>query len=299
MGLLFMNTKAWGLLYAIITNNDVEFLDKYFSIDSRAIPNLFELPDDDDAICDIGDFFRAADDSGSLGTLQALLKYATKGLHTTKPIRIVSDNFHLLNVAAQFGRIEIVQWLLDTQPLYASIHDRDLRGFTALAAAADLFSGESFSPLMMSVLTLAAQWASTDLLERLIDGGADVHYKVAVNPGELRILSQRDVPVKIEVTALFLASVRANPRGVKILVDRRSDGVTIANMLCSPDCVRCLPLHWAARNQLPYRPGLIPISTLYERAEKVACTIEKLLDFAPTTINTQDDDSNIALHYAT
>ncbi|EWG55825.1 hypothetical protein FVEG_13769 [Fusarium verticillioides 7600] len=328
--------EGMGLLYAIITNNDVEFLEKYFSIDRRAIPNLIDLPDDDEAICEIGDWFCAAAESGSLGTLQTLLKYATKGLDTTKPIRLIRANFHLLNVAAQFGQIEIVQWLLETQPVYASIHDRDVRGFTALAAAADLFSFQSYgSPawdgicydnneaimnLLLdhgarasdvvhptndegqkrpSVLTLAAQWASSDLLGRLIDGGAEVHYKVAVGSWDLSFESQRDLPIKVEVTALFLASFRANPSGVKTIVDRRMDGISIADMVCSPDCVGSLPLHWAARNQLPDELSAIPTSMLRERAGNITRTIELLLDFAPTTVNTQENDGNTALHYAT
>ncbi|CVL08565.1 related to ankyrin [Fusarium proliferatum] len=335
-GTLIHEHEGQELLYTIVTNNDVEFLEKYFAIDPRAIPNLFKLPDGDEAICDFGDWFRFAAESGSLGTLQTLLAYSTKDLDKTEPIRLMRANFQLLNVAAQFGRIEIVQWLLDTQPLYASIHDRDFKGFTALAAAADLFSfGYYLSPAwdeicynnneaimnllldrgacasdvvhptndkdkkLPSVLTLAAQWASSDLLERLIDGGADVHYKVAAGSWNLGFGSQRDLPVEVEVTALFLSSFRANPSGVKTLVDRRSDGVSIADMVCSPDCVGSLPLHWAARNQLPDTPSAIPASILHERAGNITRTIEQLLDFAHTTVNIQDNDGNTALHYAT
>ncbi|RBA22510.1 hypothetical protein FPRO05_00857 [Fusarium proliferatum] len=257
-GTLIHEQEGQGLLYTIITHNDVEFLEKYFAIDPRAIPNLFELPDGDEAICDFGDWFRFAAESGSLGTLQTLLAYTTKGLDETKPIRLMRANFQLLNVAAQFGHIEILP----------------------------------------SVLTLAAQWASSNLLERLIDGGADVHYKVAVGSWDLGFGSQRDLPVKIEVTELFLASFRANPNGVKTLVDRRSDGVSIADMVCSPDCVGSLPLHWAARNQLPDLPGAIPLSMLHDRAGKIYRTIRQLLEFVPTTVNIQDNDGNTTLHYA-
>lgn len=336
-GSLIYEGGGQGLLSTIIVHNDVELLEKYFAIDPRAIPNLFELPDDDEAICDFGNYFRYAVESGSLGTLQTLLAYTTKRLDKTKPIRLTRANFQLLNVAAQFGQIEIVQWLLDNQPLYASIHDRDsIRGFTALAAAADLFSfrscytpnwdevrfenNEAIMNLLLdhgacasdvvhrtndkdrklpTVLTFAAQWASSDLLERLIDGGADVHYKVKANWWELDFRDQRDFPVLTAVNALFLASFHANPDGVKTLVDRRGDEVTIADMVCSPDPVGSLPLHWAARNRLPDRHRLIPTSMLHERAKKVARTIEQLLDFAPTTVNVQDNDGNTALHYAT
>ncbi|KAK6709500.1 hypothetical protein SNK04_010446 [Fusarium graminearum] len=335
-GSLIHEQEGQALLLAIVTNNDVEFLEKYFAIDPRAIPNVFMLPDDDEAICDFGDWFRYAAESGSLGTLQTLLGYTTKDLDKTKPIRLERANFQLLNVAAQYGRIEIVQWLLDTKPLYAGIHDRDFMGTTALAAAADLFSFQTcFSPAWQevcfennekimnmlldhgasasvvvhpanekdqkvpSVLSLAAQWASSNLLERLIDGGADVHYKVLANSWELNFEGQRDFPVEIEVNTLFLASFRANTDGVKTLVDRRGGEVSITDMVCSPDCVGSLPLHWAARNQLPDELRLIPASILCERAGKIIRTIEQLLDFGPSTINDQDNDGNTAFHYAT
>ncbi|EKJ72998.1 hypothetical protein FPSE_06786 [Fusarium pseudograminearum CS3096] len=333
-GSLIHEQEGEALLTAIIAQDDVEFLERYFAIDPRAIPNPFGLPDGDEAICYHADRFRYAAKCGSLRTLQMLYKYATKDLDKTKPIRLEMGNFQLLNVAAQYGQIEIVQWLLDTKPLYAGIHDRDLRGFTALAAAADLFpfrrapawyeicfkNNETIMNLLLdhgasaadvvhptgcidqkrpTVLTLAAQWASPDLLGRLIDGGADVHYKVLADSWELKFRDQRDFPVQIEVNALFLASFRANPDGVKTLVDRRGDGVGIADMMCSPDCVGSLPLHWAARNQLPDVLRLIPTSMLQERAGKITQTIEQLLDFAPTTVNVQDNDGNTALHYAT
>ncbi|KIL90168.1 hypothetical protein FAVG1_06907 [Fusarium avenaceum] len=336
-GSLIHEGEGQELLFTIIAHEDVEFLEKYFAMDPRAIPNLFELPFGDEAVSDFGNYFRNAAQSGSLGILQTLLTYTTKGLDKTKPVRLIRAHFQLLNVAAQFGQIEIVQWLLDTQPLYASIHDRDdIRGFTALAAAADLFSfrsyytpawnkirfekNEAIMNLLLdhgacasdvvhltndknrkhhSVLTLAAQWASSDLLERLIDGGADVHYKVAANSSELYSQNQRHVPSKIDVNALFLASFRANPNGVRTLVHRRGDGVDVADMVCSPDCVGSLPLHWATRNQLPAEYRLIPTSMLSERAGNIARTIEQLLDFAPTTVNVQNDDGNTALHYAT
>ncbi|EGU77403.1 hypothetical protein FOPG_10481 [Fusarium oxysporum f. sp. conglutinans race 2 54008] len=96
-GSLLHEREGRGLLYTIVTHNDVEFLEKYFAIDPRAIPNLFELPDGDEAICDFGNWFRNAAESGSLGTLQTLLNYTTKGHDTTKPIRLIRANFQLLN----------------------------------------------------------------------------------------------------------------------------------------------------------------------------------------------------------
>ncbi|KAJ9415857.1 ankyrin repeat-containing domain protein [Fusarium oxysporum] len=306
---LIHEREGQDLLYTIITHNDVEFLEKYFAIDPRAIPNLFELPDGDEAICDFGNWFRSAAASGSLGTLQTLFNYTTKGLDTTKPIRLVRAGFQLLNVAAQFGHIEIVQWLLDTQPLYASIHDRDFRGFTALAAAANLFAFQTcFSPAWDEICFDNNETIMNLLLDHGASASDVVHPTndkdqkaptVEAGSWELDFRDQRNFPVTIDINALFLASYRANPGGVKTLVDRRGDGVDIADMVCSPDCVGSLPLHWAARNQLPDGHRLIPTSILHERAGNIARTIEQLLDFAPTTVNVQDNDGNTALHYAT
>ncbi|SPJ89572.1 uncharacterized protein FTOL_12933 [Fusarium torulosum] len=54
-GSLIYEHEGRGLLYTIITYNNIEFLEKYFAINPRAIPNLFELPDDNEAIYDFGD----------------------------------------------------------------------------------------------------------------------------------------------------------------------------------------------------------------------------------------------------
>ncbi|KAJ0143178.1 rRNA methyltransferase 1 [Fusarium oxysporum f. sp. albedinis] len=260
-GSLIHERKGQDLLYTIITHNDVEFLEKYFAIDPRAIPNLFELPDGDEAICDFGNWFRSAAASGSLGILQMLFNYTTKGLDTTKPIRLVRAGFQLLSVAAQFGHIEIDEICFN--------------------------NNETIINLLLDYGASAS-----DVIHPTND-------KDQKAPTELDFRDQRNFPITIDVNAPFLASYRANPGGVKTLVDRRGDRVDIADMVCSPDCVRSLPLHWAARNQLPDGHRLIPTSILHERAGNIARTIKQLLDFAPTTVNIQDNDGNTALHYAT
>ena len=46
----------------------------------------------------------------------------------------------LLNEAARRGYLEIVEFLLNNQSLYADLHERDYAGCTAIAAASDLYS---------------------------------------------------------------------------------------------------------------------------------------------------------------
>ncbi|KAH7183618.1 ankyrin repeat-containing domain protein [Fusarium flagelliforme] len=331
-GTLIHEQEGQELLTTLIVHNDVKLLERYFAIDPRAIPYYFDLPDNDEAGYEYASLFIWAAQSGSLDVLQMLFNYTTKNLDPMTPRRF--SGTELLNHAARFGRVNVVQWLLDNQPLYADIHDRDFQGYTALTAAANLFEFRYNAPawddicfdnsevtmnLLLdhgacasdigyptndkdrkahSVLTLAAQWASSDLLARLIDGGADVHHTVAVAQWELPFLNRRDLPprvaVEVDVNALFLASLYANLGGVRTLVDRRG-GFGIEDVVCSPDCVGSLPVHWAARSPLEH----IPASMRDEKAGCIRRTIEQLLDYAPTTINVQDKDGNTALHYAT
>ncbi|KAI1061442.1 hypothetical protein LB507_011258 [Fusarium sp. FIESC RH6] len=333
-GTLIHEQEGQELLTAIIEHDDVRLLEKYFAIDPRFIPYYFDLPDNDEAAYEYASMFFGAAECGSLGVLQMLLNYTTKSLDPATPRRFGS--IELLNVAARYARLNVVQWLLDNQPLYADIHDRDFQGFTALAAAANLYqfgrwgeptwddicfdNSEATMNLLLdhgacasdvvhptnnkdkkrhSVLSLTAQWASGDLIARLIDGGADVHHTVAVGQWVLPFLNRRDlpprVPVEVDANALFLACLYANLGGVRTLVDRRGDEFTIEDVVGSPDCAGSLPLHWAARSPLKH----IPTSMRYEKAEYIRQTIEQLLDYAPTTVNVQDKDGNTALHYAT
>ncbi|RBR15593.1 uncharacterized protein FIESC28_07234 [Fusarium coffeatum] len=333
-GTLIHEQEGQCLFTTIIEHDDVRLLEKYFAIDPRAIPYYFDLPDNDEAAFEYASPFIWAAQSGSLAVLQMLFDYTTKNLDPMTPRRF--SETELLNHAARFGRVKVVQWLLDNQPLYADILDRNFQGYTALIAAANLFEfGHGDNPnwddicfdnsevtmnLLLdygacasdvahptndkdrkehSVLTLAAQWASSDLLARLIDGGADVHHTVAIGDWELPFLNRRDLPprvaVEVDVNALFLASLYANLGGLRILVDRRGDEFTIEDVVCSPDCAGSLPLHWAARSPLEH----IPTSMRYEKAGYIRQTIEQLLDYAPTTVNVQDKDGNTALHYAT
>ncbi|KAJ4245207.1 hypothetical protein NW762_014077 [Fusarium torreyae] len=208
------------VLEKIVSKNDTEALEQYFTIAPWVTPRALALLDEDGR----ADPFCLAASNGCLGVLKILLAHYTKDKDPTLPIRFKARGYELLNVAARRGRVEVVQFLLENQPQYASIHERDPDGYTAVASAADIdinlylsFSSpeevyatknEAMMNLLLdrgacasdvvlprndkektpdTVLTLAAQWAGPDLIKRLITSGADVHAKVSRDPCNLGI----------------------------------------------------------------------------------------------------------------
>ncbi|KAM5345950.1 hypothetical protein ACJ41O_011811 [Fusarium nematophilum] len=152
---------------------------------------------------------------------------------------------------------------------------------------------EASNVIRDTVLTLAARWASSELMQRLIDGGANVHAKARHN--DCFLDAEND---DLGVTALCTSSMHSNFDAIKVLLDRRGAGVDIADMVSSRDSRGSLPLHWAARNPLYEEIRLTPTSRLAEMVQRIISTMELLLESNPATINIQDDHGNTPLHYA-
>lgn len=241
------------------------------------------------------DVFYIAAHSGSVDALQTLLAYYSIVIDSTQGISFEERGFLLLNVAAESAQIEVVQFLLNNQPLYADIHARDGQGYTAIASAANVYEtkhsdsfnwqdasfdrnetvmnllldrGACVSDAVLSlddtfesspdtVLTLAAQWAGPELIKRLIDGGADVHAKVKQD-AEHFIFNDRRSYV-LDVRALFIARLHANANAVKVLLSYRGIRIDTEDMICSRDSRGSLPLHRATRNRLPIEVSVEPL----------------------------------------
>ncbi|KAF4331796.1 ankyrin [Fusarium beomiforme] len=347
-GSILYEKPSFSLLYSIIDENDTEALRQYLAIAPWAVSiepifsnELWAVPMDDpyaeyyasDGVIE-EDYFLYAAQWGGRGVLQMLLDHCAKDRNPAPPIRFKLERYQLLNEAARYGHVGTVQFLLDNQPLYASIHDRDDSGYTALASAASIYElrwcnfkdgegpsdarNEAVMNLLLdrgacasdvviptyedkkirhTVLTFAVEWAGSQLIKRLIDGGADVHAKVTIGPWNLTFWNQRDST--FEVSALYFACTCANFQAVKTLIDCRGAGVDIKGMLRERDSRGSLPLHWATQNDLPTESDAFLISTAREIAENITKVITLLLDLDPTTINTQDNDGNTPLHYAT
>ncbi|KAF4952932.1 hypothetical protein FGADI_6365 [Fusarium gaditjirri] len=327
-GSVLCETEDFRLLYHIVLRNDNLALNKYLTVAPWAVDNMSTHPE----IYEGNDYFLLATQNGNLGVLQILLDHYKRNRDSIDEVRFKNRGYQLLNEAARRGHLEIVQFLLDSQPLYAGIHERDCKGYTALGSAADVYSvrytdpadwrdvcvdnnekvmdllldyGASASDIVLpmndrektpdTVMTLAVQWASPKLINRLIKGGADIQAKVTKFPFDLGFWNEGGSIS--DINALFIACINANFKAVQSLLGNPGSGQ--ADMVSSRDSRGCLPIHWATRNQFPDELQYIPTPMLQERLHNIASAIGLLLDINPATVNIQDEDGNTPLHYAT
>ncbi|KAI7762558.1 hypothetical protein LZL87_008904 [Fusarium oxysporum] len=299
-GSVLCETEDFRLLYHIVLHDDTLALKQYLTVAPWAVESMSARPEVDEAPREDGDYFLLAAQNGNLGVLQILLGHYKKELNSTHQIRFKKRGYQLLNEAARRGHVEMVQFLLDSQPLYAGIHERDCKGYTALASAADIYSvrypdpadwrdvcvdnNEKVMDLLLdygarasdvvlpmndkektpdTVLTLAVQWAGSKLINRLIDGGADMQAKVTKLPFDLGFWNEHGYIS--DINALFIACISANFKAVQSLLGGSGVGVGHADMLSSRDSRGSLPIHWATRNQLPDELLHIPAPMLQER----------------------------------
>ncbi|EXK30503.1 hypothetical protein FOXG_16954 [Fusarium oxysporum f. sp. lycopersici 4287] len=319
-GSVLCETDQFDLLGAIIYRDDVTTLEQYLDIAPWVIEEIEELPL-------YYSFFYIAVSHGSLGALKTLLSYYVRVIEPNQIITFRKRGFTLLNEAARRAYLEIVEFLLDNQPLYADIHERDYTGCTAIAADSDLYStryteafnwqpsvdkSEAVMNLLLdwgafpsdvvarahedssgkpeTVLLMASELAGSKMIERLVSGGADVHAEFTKHSLQLRLYDEQDYIVD-NVTAIHMASFRGNFVALETLLDHHGDTVSALEMVSSCDSRGSTPLHWAARNNL-YNPNL------HEIAQNIKTTIHLILDIDPAIVNVQDIEGNTALHYA-
>lgn len=324
---LFERTQL-SLRTDIILANDVEMLRQYLD----AAPWAIEKTDRE---VDSKDPFFVAAQSGRVQALQLLLAYHSKVNGPSTRVRFQDRRADLLSTAAKWGRVEMVKFLLDNQPLYADIHERGSNRESAILAAADtsgtrhrdylghqevcLDNNEAVMHLLLdqgacasdtltmpherpecqtseTVLTLAVQWAGPGLIQRLIDNGADVHAKVVCKVSFIPRVDYFDR--FLHITAIYIASFHANFRAVEVLIDNQGNGLDMTNLTSRRDNQGRLPIHWACQYQLSPYPSTMPVSRITENAESILETIRILLKKDPETVNIQDNSGNTPLHYA-
>lgn len=149
-GSILYENVHFGLLYEIIAQNDTNALQKYptiapwaFSMEPGFAHDLWAVPDrhlfldycDCDVVIDMNCCMWAAY-RGALGVRKILLNHCTKGKDPDMKIKFESGEVLLLNEATQYGQVDIVRFLLNHQPRYASIYERDQSDYTALLSAA-------------------------------------------------------------------------------------------------------------------------------------------------------------------
>lgn len=139
-----------------------------------------------------------------------------------------------------------------------------------------------------TVLSLAIRGASADIIQCLVNGGADVHAKtIYINTGGL---FGGTCDVVWDVTPLHIGSMFANANGIQALRDRRGEGVEWTDMVSRRDSHGRLPLHWATET----------LGTGTQAAvDDILHTMEILLaEKAADTISSPDTQGDTPLHYA-
>ncbi|KLO96708.1 ankyrin [Fusarium fujikuroi] len=338
-GSILYENVHFDLLYTIIAENDTNTLQKYlviapwavsmetvFTNDLWAVPDRYLFTDyASDVVLDM-DPCMWATCKGSLGVFKILLNHCTKGKDSDMEIRgFDSGGLLLLNEAARHGHVDIVRFLLNNQPRYSRIDERDANDCTALLSAAAaryidrstslreeleaiisllLDQGASASDvsywdeeLRNTVLTSAAEWAGSQLIKRLIDDGADIYTKVVRGRWEDKLWNLPEG--SFEVNALYVACTHANFEAVKSLIDCRGAEVEMLDVIWQRDTLGSLPLHWVNQTCLPKESFGYSKEAVYDKARSITDIIELLLDLDPTIINVSDKDGNTPLHYAT
>ncbi|KAI1049592.1 hypothetical protein LB505_008070 [Fusarium chuoi] len=325
-------TEDFRLLYHIVLRNDALALEQYLTVAPWAVDSMSARPERDEVPYEGNDYFLLATQNGNLGVLQILLEHYKRNHDSTDEVRFKNRGYQLLNEAARRGHHEIVQLLLYSQPLYAGINERDYKGYTALGSAADIYSvrytdpadwqdvrvdnnekvmhllldyGASASDIVLpmndkeeipdTVLTLAVQWASPKLINRLFKSGADIQAKVTKFPFDLGFWNERGYIS--DINAFSVACFSANYKAVQSLLS--DPGADQAHMVSSRDSRGSLPIQWVTRNQLPDELQHVPVSMLQERIRNITSVIRLLLEINAATVNIQDEDGNTPLHYAT
>ena len=311
-GAAIYETEYSGLLLSIIRLNDVATLKRYLATHPRALG-----PGETHSY----DPFWAAAYHGSTDALRVLLEhYAAHPNQTEAPN---ARGYLLLNVACQSAHVGTARFLLDNQLAAAEIHAQEAHGMTALLAAAASFvdsayaendrrdsmrdhvaRGEELMLLLLdrgacaqdaitqgdkqprdTVLTLAISQASSKLVKRLIDEGADIYTKKMhfFNDG---LFGGSDTIW--DVTPLHIGGFYSNVEGIRTLLDNRGSGIHVADIVSCRDSLGRLPLHWAAGGPGP----------LEDAMSHAAGTMRLLLASNPNTVNAQDKKGETALHYA-
>jgi chitinase len=174
---------------------------------------------------------------------------------------------------------EIIQLLLDRG---ASARDSNTSGF--FREAYDVHKSQPRN----TVLSLAVSRASSGLVKRLIDEGADVHRK----DWYLRLNDFRFGGSDIDdtdVSVLHLASSYWNVAAITVLLQ---NGGT--ELLSSSDSNGRLPIHWAAAGPMFHNEHTIPDNELDSR---IIETFKLLLTGGIDMINVKDKEGMTALFY--
>ncbi|KAL4745266.1 hypothetical protein BDW72DRAFT_211619 [Aspergillus terricola var. indicus] len=211
-GAALYETESGSLLCKIIKRNDTKLLKQYIT--------AWDLPSCGITITDIQshDPFYMAAAHGSLDVLRVLLDVHLGNAHS---VSIEEERgFSLLHVACQHAQIEIVKFLLDSDPPLGAVDDRDLEEWTPLISAA--YSTGTFGK---GVDADAADHARGEaLINMLLDRWASACNNVSFPTTDIDMTSEGQlVPQQAELTVLGLAITGSSYGMVKRLLEHGAD----------------------------------------------------------------------------
>ncbi|KAJ5925751.1 hypothetical protein N7454_007261 [Penicillium verhagenii] len=141
-----------------------------------------------------------------------------------------------------------------------------------------------------TVLCAAIPYASYQLVSRLITEGADIHAQQAWFDPNSTIESTK------QVTALHIASLFSNLKGMQALIDHRGK-IDLAEMVSIPDSTGKLPLHWALMGRRDDRTEVEVRDNQHDITD-LTCIVELLLNANPDAVNICDQNGSTVFHYA-
>ncbi|KAL4796078.1 ankyrin repeat-containing domain protein [Aspergillus venezuelensis] len=329
-GAALYETESGSLLHKIITRNDTALLKQYitaWNFRRSGIPSTI--------IQSLDPFYTAAA-NGSLDALRVLLD-AHHG--NANSVSLEERGFSLLHVACQHAQIEIVEFLLDSQPPFAIVHGRDPGGWTPLMSAAysigtfgegaDVHRARSEALVNMlldrgasakdkapsstvareeqsvpqaesTVLGLAITGCSYEMVKRLLERGVDRRERLRYHSDGPGFWDD-GVDVH-DVTPLHIGSRSWNVDGIRAILEYRHErGAKLLDLLFCRDSMNRVPLHWAAAGSDPEYEDSLPEDTLLKR---INSTFELLVPkddraAAKKLINARDITGATPLHYPT
>ncbi|KAE8150988.1 hypothetical protein BDV25DRAFT_129159 [Aspergillus avenaceus] len=268
-----------GLLSEIVKRNDVATLQQYI----QKNPGL--------ALAYYGsygeDAFLLAAWHGHIDALRLLLEeYRTNANAETQPLD--DRRFVLLHEACRCGQVELVRFLLDSEPPLGTLHAQHPGGETALLAAADFFAtlGSDHHDIRSCVDDCLAR--GEKLMYLLLDRGASVH-------DSIRSTDDCDPPPQPLYTVLSRTAARGSYNLLKRLINEGAD--VHARVEHFDDSVGCAVFQRS--RTLPRDVTALHYASIYWNAEGVKALLDHRgnVDIAEM-VSVRDGIGRLPLHWA-
>lgn len=212
------------------------------------------------------------------------------------PERYVEDYMTYHDMQELLPRIEeVMNMLLDRG---ASAQDRLIEPYLENPEVPATSKIPTKEVVCDTVLSLAITHASSRLVKRLIEGGADVHITTKSWRFDLLREPPSDRRTCDGITPLHIGSYHLNVEGVQALLDHQGNGIGALDMVSCRDSHGCLPLHWAASAFSDSMGDDYMTPAEYIAPQRISI-FKLLLAPDPASINARDNNGETVLSLAT